>query len=127
MPKPKTIADEVFDSMERKGSAEKNGEFRTARNGEVQPVWAMTQLGKWLCGFYVALEEYMPFRSTGIRQGWVYIFSVGRCFLMVACRSSAGHLFLPVYFHSRPQRCGHPCPRWDPRRDARAPTLESHL
>ena len=27
---------------------EKNGEFRTTRNGEVQPVWAMTQLGRWL-------------------------------------------------------------------------------
>ena len=48
MPKPKTIADEVFDSLERKGLAEKTGEFRTARNGKVQPVWAMTQLSKWL-------------------------------------------------------------------------------
>ena len=27
------------------------------------------------CGFYVALEEFIPFSSTGIRQGWVYIFS----------------------------------------------------
>jgi hypothetical protein len=48
MPKPKTIADEVFYSLERKGLAEKTGEFRTARNGKVQPIWAMTQLGKWL-------------------------------------------------------------------------------
>jgi hypothetical protein len=48
MPKPKTIADEVFCSLERKGLAEKNGEFRTGRNGKVQPVWAITQLGKWL-------------------------------------------------------------------------------
>jgi len=44
MPKPKTIGDEVFYFLERKGLAEKNGEFRTGRNGKVQPVWAITQL-----------------------------------------------------------------------------------
>jgi hypothetical protein len=48
MPKPKTIADEVLDSLEHKGLVEKNGEFRTARNGKVEPVWAITPLGKWL-------------------------------------------------------------------------------
>ena len=46
MPKLKTLVNEALDSLERKGLVEKNGEFKTTRNGEVQPVWAMTQLGK---------------------------------------------------------------------------------
>ncbi len=48
MPIPKTFADEVLDSLESKGLVEKNGKFRTAPNGEVQPVWVITPLGKWL-------------------------------------------------------------------------------
>jgi hypothetical protein len=64
MPKPKTIADEVFCSLERKGLAEKTGEFRTAR---VQPVWAITQLGKWLieCG---QLDNYLATWKTGLKS-----------------------------------------------------------
>jgi hypothetical protein len=42
------IMDEVLDSLELKGIVEKNGEFRTAPNGEVQPIWVMTPLGKRL-------------------------------------------------------------------------------
>jgi len=48
MPKPKTLVDEVLDSLECKGLVEKSGIFRTAPNGEVQPVWRLTPLGKWL-------------------------------------------------------------------------------
>ena len=39
------------------------------------------------CGFYVGLEEYIPFSPTGIRQGWVYIFSRVRSYPLVVCRS----------------------------------------
>jgi hypothetical protein len=46
--KPKTLYDEEFDSLERMGLLEKNGKFRMARNGQIQPVWVITQLGKWL-------------------------------------------------------------------------------
>ena len=47
MPKPKTVVDEVLDSLERKGLVQKSGIFRTAPNGEVQPVWALTPLATW--------------------------------------------------------------------------------
>jgi hypothetical protein len=67
MPKPKTIADEVFDSLERKGLAEKTGEFRTARNGKVQPVWAMTQLGKWLIESG-QLDNYLATWKTDLKS-----------------------------------------------------------
>jgi hypothetical protein len=46
--KPKTLYDEEFDSLERMGLLEKNGKFRMARNGQIQPVWVITQLSKWL-------------------------------------------------------------------------------
>jgi hypothetical protein len=67
MPKPKTIADEVFDSLERKGLAEKNGEFRTARNGNVQPVWAITPLGKWLIES-CQLDNYLATWKTDLKS-----------------------------------------------------------
>jgi len=67
MPKPKTIAGVVFDSLERKGLAEKTGEFRTARNGKVQPVWAMTQLGKWLIESG-QLDNYLATWKTGLKS-----------------------------------------------------------
>ena len=48
MPKRKTPMDEAADSLERKGLVEKSGIFRTAPNGEVQPVWRLTPLATWL-------------------------------------------------------------------------------
>jgi hypothetical protein len=67
MPKPKTFADEALDSLERMGFAERNGKFRTARNGEVQPVYAITQLGKWLieCG---QLDNYLATWKTDLKS-----------------------------------------------------------
>jgi hypothetical protein len=67
MPTPKTFANEVLDSLERKGLMEKNGEFRTARNGKVQPVWAITQLGKWLIETG-QLDNYLATWKTDLKS-----------------------------------------------------------
>ena len=47
MPKPRTV-EEVLDSLERKGLVQKSGFFKTAPNGEVQPLLALTPLTTWL-------------------------------------------------------------------------------
>ena len=67
MPKLKTLVDEVLDSLERQGLLEKNGEFRMARNGEVQPVWVMTQLGKWL-NETGQLDNYLAACETDVKS-----------------------------------------------------------
>ena len=67
MPKLKTLVDEALDSLERKGLMEKNGEFRTARNGKVQPVWAITQLGKWLIETG-QLDNYLATWKTDLKS-----------------------------------------------------------
>jgi hypothetical protein len=40
--------EEVIQYLEARGLLEKNGKFRAARNGELQPVYVSTPLGKWL-------------------------------------------------------------------------------
>jgi hypothetical protein len=46
---------------------EKNGEFRTARNGKVQPVWAITPLGKWLIETG-QLDSYLATWKTNLKS-----------------------------------------------------------
>ena len=67
MPKLKTLVDEALDSLERQGLLEKNGEFRMARNGEVQPVWVMTQLSKWLIESG-QLDNYLATWKTDLKS-----------------------------------------------------------
>ena len=50
-----------------RGLVEKNGEFRTARNGKVQPVWAITPLGKWLIETG-QLDSYLATWKTNLKS-----------------------------------------------------------
>jgi hypothetical protein len=67
MPKPKIFIDEVLDSLERKGLVEKSGEFRTAPNGEVQPVWVITPLGE-LLSETGQLDNYLSTWKTDLKS-----------------------------------------------------------
>jgi hypothetical protein len=67
MPKPKSLADEVLDSLECKGLVEKSGISRTAPNGEVQPVWRLTPLGKWLSETG-QLDNYLATWNTDLKS-----------------------------------------------------------
>jgi hypothetical protein len=67
MPKPKTIADEVLDSLERKGLAKKNGKFRMEPTGDVQPPWVITPLCNWL-GETGQLNNYLSTWKTDLKS-----------------------------------------------------------
>jgi hypothetical protein len=56
--KQKTYTQECFDDMERAGLLVKNGEFRRARDGTMQPVYVSTPLGKRL-GDEGRVEQYI--------------------------------------------------------------------
>ena len=67
MRKIENVITEVLNSLECKGIVEKNGEFRTASNGEIQPIWVMTPLGKRLSEVGL-LDNYLSTWKTDLNS-----------------------------------------------------------